>query len=111
MSKTLSQFVELNGEHSTINNSKGKAQFSFPKAGRFQYSKKSPNEEVGYDLPDVKAQRTTTFGFGKKSDFGANHACKFSSYRSRPTAQLLQPPQRLRSSQTPLLSLQLRHFA
>jgi len=55
MSKALSDLVELNGEHSTTNNSKGKAQFSFPKAGRFNYAKKSANDAVGYDLPETKA--------------------------------------------------------
>ena len=69
--------MDLNPEASAINNSKGKARYTFGKNPRFSYNGKKPiNDTVGYDLPDVKSMRSTSFGFGRKSDFSANKTSK-----------------------------------
>jgi hypothetical protein len=77
MSKALADLVELNQDTSAVNNSKGKALYSFNKAQRFGNFKKPPSESIGYDLPNTKTMRSTSFGFGKKSDFSKTNHCKW----------------------------------
>jgi len=55
--------------NSPLNNSKSKMLYSFPKAPRMTLENKSGCSHAFYDLPPVRAKRTTTFGYGNKYDF------------------------------------------
>lgn len=60
--------------NSPLNNSKSKMLFSFPKAGRMTLENKSGCSHAFYDLPPVRATRTTNFGYGSKYDFTRGQA-------------------------------------
>ncbi|CDW72045.1 UNKNOWN [Stylonychia lemnae] len=48
-----------------------KQKFSFPKSGRFPMVQKPLHDKVGYDLPNTKAMRGASFGFGNRSGLHA----------------------------------------
>ena len=52
------------------NTSRSKMQYSFPKAARFPLSKlNNGRTDQYYSLPNIHSTRTTTMGYGKRSDF------------------------------------------
>ena len=53
---------------SPLNNSSAHQRYSFPKSERFKPYNKTYCDKF-YDLPSLKSTRTTSFGFGTKSDF------------------------------------------
>ena len=53
---------------SPLNTSSAHQMYSFPKSERFKSYSKTYCDKF-YDLPSVKSTRTTSFGFGTKSDF------------------------------------------
>lgn len=64
----------LNGEQlakTMLNDSKSNKHYSFSKANRFKSNdNKARNTNFQfYKLPDVSSKRSTSFGFGKKTDF------------------------------------------
>lgn len=54
-----------------INFSTAKQQFSFPKSNRFPEVRKQIHELIGYDLPNTRSFRATSFGFGHRSELQA----------------------------------------
>jgi hypothetical protein len=56
----------------TINTSTAKFQYTFPKDIRFHASNKNSLDQF-YDLPSVKMERQTNFGYGGRSDFTKGH--------------------------------------
>jgi hypothetical protein len=61
---------------SQLNNSTSKAKYSIPKASRFPEVRKeyitnlySGKSDILYTIPDTKTERSTSFGYGKKSDW------------------------------------------
>ena len=67
MSIILKSGAEIS--RSPLNNSKAHQMYSFPKAERFPKIKSSDHTDAIYNLPDVRSKRTTSLGFGNKSDF------------------------------------------
>lgn len=55
--------------NSPLNSSRAKMQFSFPKASKEIYVKKSNCDKAFYDLPLARSTRTAGFGYGTKLDF------------------------------------------
>ena len=55
-----------------INTSKSKFQYSFPKDVRFHTSNANSLDQF-YNLPSVKMERQTNFGYGGRSDFTKGH--------------------------------------
>lgn len=53
---------------SPLNNSSSKMMYSFPKAERFTRLNKIYNDNL-YNLPNLKSNRSTSFGYGTKYDF------------------------------------------
>ena len=53
--------------HENANFSTAKQKFSFAKSNRFPNLSKQVHDLVGYDLPDTKAGRGASFGFGNRS--------------------------------------------
>jgi len=51
------------------NASTAKSLYSFPKADRFGGPKKILNQKVSYDLPSMKAMRSTSIGYGNRYNF------------------------------------------
>lgn len=68
---------------SPLNNSSAKFMYSFPKDKRFRVPKE--REANCYTLPDVKSQRSTTFGYGTKFDFTKQFGGKTAPYYNIPT--------------------------
>jgi len=60
--------------NSPLNNSRSKMLFSFPKAARMTLDTKNTCSHAFYDLPPVRATRTTNFGYGSKYDFTRGQA-------------------------------------
>lgn len=54
------------------NSSTAKSLYSFPKEERFNSLHRATSNDRFYTLPDTKAMRSTSFGFGKKYDFTAH---------------------------------------
>lgn len=54
------------------NNSPTKYMYSFSKAPRFPILKKNGKSDIFYNIPSLKDLRSTSFGFGNKSDFTKN---------------------------------------
>ena len=55
---------------SPLNHTKAKMMYTFPKTERFNYGfGKNSCKTFLYNLPEVKDFRSTSIGFGKKSDF------------------------------------------
>ena len=52
--------------NSSLNDSSTKQAYSFGRAERFKQSKKMDNSYHFYDLPDIRSNRSTTLGYGKK---------------------------------------------
>lgn len=59
--------------NSPINRSKSKHTFSFSKSMRFEDLKSPASKTFVYELPDLKSNRSTTMGYGKKFDFVIKH--------------------------------------
>ena len=53
--------------NSSLNNSSTKQAYSFGRAARFKQNEKKDNYYHFYDLPEIKCNRSTTLGYGKKS--------------------------------------------
>ena len=54
-----------------LNNSHSKQMYSFPKASRFKLIK-APLSSVYYNIPSSRSTRSTSLGYGRKSDFTKN---------------------------------------
>ena len=54
-----------------LNKSHSKQMYSFPKASRFKLSK-TPSSSVFYNIPSSRSSRSTSMGYGTKSDFTKN---------------------------------------
>lgn len=54
------------------NSSTAKSLYSFPRAERFDALNRATSNDRFYTLPDSKAMRSTSFGYGKKYDFTAH---------------------------------------
>jgi hypothetical protein len=59
--------------NSPINRSKSKHTFSFSKSMRFEEVKSQASKTFVYELPNLKSNRSTTMGYGKKFDFVIKH--------------------------------------
>lgn len=59
--------------NSPLNNSRSKMLFSFPKSKKIADVRKSDCTNAFYDLPGIRAKRTTSFGYGHKYDFTKAH--------------------------------------
>lgn len=51
-----------------LNNSVSKQMYSFPKAKRFDEKVNKSLCDKLYDLPDIKDKRSTSIGYGQKTD-------------------------------------------
>ena len=78
MSIILKSGAEIS--RSPLNNSKAHQMYSFPKAERFPKIKSSDHTDAIYNLPDVRSKRTTSLGFGNKSDFTLSDKNMHSKY-------------------------------
>ena len=53
--------------NSSLNDSSTKQAYSFGRAARFKLNEKKDNYYHFYDLPDIRCNRSTTLGYGKKN--------------------------------------------
>ena len=82
LQSTNSNLITFNEKNfkNTMNNSKAKMRYSFPKTERFKenYGKNS-SKQFYYNIPEIKDTRGTSLGYGKKSNF-----TKIEDYKTAP---------------------------
>ena len=61
--------------NSSLNNSSTKQAYSFGRAIRFKNNKKKDNLYHFYNLPEIRNNRSTTLGYGKKCNYSQNIGC------------------------------------